>query len=278
VITETRQAVHPEAVRGMDTTSLRRHFLIERLFAADQVLLTLSHVDRVVVGGAMPVDQALRLAPEPSFRTEHFLTRRELGVINLGGPGTVVTDGTEHALAKREAVYVAMGTAEVTFRSSDPASPAKFYLVSAPAHARFETVHLPLSSARTMQLGEAAKANRRTIYQLIHPDVVKTCQLVMGTTVLEPGSLWNTMPCHVHDRRMEAYCYYDLPADARVFHFMGEPDQTRHLVVADGQALISPGWSIHTGVGTQAYAFVWAMAGENQDYTDMDHVQMADLR
>jgi 4-deoxy-L-threo-5-hexosulose-uronate ketol-isomerase len=171
-----------------------------------------------------------------------------------------------------------MGTAQVSFRSDDRGMPARFYLVSAPAHARYETKRLPLASAKTLFLGEPERANVRTIYQLVHPDVVATCQLVMGTTVLAPGSLWNTMPCHVHDRRMEAYCYYDLPAEARVFHIMGEPQQTRHMVVADGQAIISPGWSIHTGVGTQAYAFVWAMAGENQDYTDMDHVAMGDLR
>jgi 4-deoxy-L-threo-5-hexosulose-uronate ketol-isomerase len=275
---DTRQAVHPEAVRGMDTETLRRHFLIETLFEQDRICLTLSHADRVIVGGAMPVGRALALEPEPSFRAKFFLERRELGVINLGGPGMVATDGVEHPLDKREAVYVAMGTEKVTFRSDDPGNPARFYLVSTPAHARHETVRLPLSKAKVLLLGDPATANVRTIYQLIHPDVVKTCQLVMGTTVLESGSIWNTMPCHVHDRRMEAYCYYDLPEDARVFHFMGEPDQTRHLVVADGQALISPGWSIHTGVGTKAYAFVWAMAGENQDYTDMDHVKMADLR
>lgn len=275
---DTRQAVHPEAVRGMDTETLRRHFLIETLFEPDRICLTLSHADRVIVGGAMPVGRALALEPEPSFRAKFFLERRELGVINLGGPGVVATDGVEHPLDKREAVYVAMGTEKVAFRSDDPGNPARFYLVSAPAHARHETVRLPLSKAKVLSLGDPATANVRTIYQLIHPDVVKTCQLVMGTTVLESGSIWNTMPCHVHDRRMEAYCYYDLPEDARVFHFMGEPDQTRHLVVADGQALISPGWSIHTGVGTKAYAFVWAMAGENQDYTDMDHVKMADLR
>ncbi|WP_027136006.1 5-dehydro-4-deoxy-D-glucuronate isomerase [Geminicoccus roseus] len=275
---DTRQAVHPDAVRSMDTATLRRHFLIETLFSPDRIHLTLSHLDRVVIGGIVPVTRTLALEAEPSFKAACFLERRELGVINLGGPGVVRTDGVEHALAKREAVYVAMGTQQVSFRSDDPDRPARFYLVSAPAHARFETVRLPLDKAKTVSLGEPAKANVRTIYQLIHPEVVQTCQLVMGTTVLESGSIWNTMPCHVHDRRMEAYCYYDLPEDARVFHFMGEPDQTRHMVVADGQALLSPGWSIHSGVGTQSYAFVWAMAGENQTFTDMDHVAMADLR
>jgi 4-deoxy-L-threo-5-hexosulose-uronate ketol-isomerase len=275
---EIRQVAHPEAVRGFDTETLRRHFLIERLFAPGDVLLTYSHIDRLIVGGAMPTDAPLALPTPKAVGTDAFLARRELGAINVGGPGRVRVGERTHEVGPRDALYVGKGAGEVVFESRDAANPAKFYLVSTPAHAAYETVVIPQAKARTMQVGEQATCNRRTIRQYILPGVCESCQLVMGLTQLEPGSNWNTMPCHTHDRRSEVYLYFDLDPGARVFHLMGEPAETRHLVVADGQAVLSPGWSIHSGVGTSHYAFIWAMGGDNQDYTDMDMVAMGDLR
>lgn len=275
---ETRLACHPADARTFDTTALRRHFLIERLFAADAVTLTYSHDDRMVVGGAVPVTRALPLEAAKPLGTAAFLARRELGTVNIGGPGRVTVGGTSHPLGHREALYVGREAGEVSFASDDPARPAKFYLVSAPSHAAHPTRKIALADARSMRLGTSEQANVRTIYQLIVPDVCASSQLCLGMTVLEPGSLWNTMPCHVHDRRSEVYLYFGLAPSARVFHMMGEPTETRHLVVADEQAVISPGWSVHTGVGTSNYTFIWAMAGDNQDYTDMDMVAMEALR
>lgn len=275
---EVRQVCHPDAVRTFDTEALRRHFLIERLFAADDIVLTYSHIDRLVIGGAMPIAGGLDLTSPKPIGSPSFLDRRELGVVNLGGPGTVRTDGETHDLAPRDALYVAMGTKAVRFESRDPGNPSRFYLVSTPAHSRTETVRIPLAEARRLDLGDREHANIRTIHQMIHPEVCRSCQLVLGMTQLEPGSLWNTMPCHTHDRRSEAYVYFDLAPDARVFHLMGEPQETKHLVVANEQAILSPGWSIHSGVGTSHYAFVWAMGGDNQDFTDMDMVPMDQLR
>ncbi|WP_018262018.1 5-dehydro-4-deoxy-D-glucuronate isomerase [Methylobacterium sp. WSM2598] len=275
---EIRQVAHPEAVRGFDTETLRRHFLIERLFTEGEVRLTYSHIDRLVVGGAMPGASPLPLPAPRALGTESFLARRELGTINVGGPGLVRVGGRGHEVGPRDALYVGRGAGEVAFESLDPARPAKFYLVSTPAHAPHPTALIPQDRARTMQVGDQATSNRRTIRQYILPGLCESCQLVMGLTQLEPGSTWNTMPCHTHDRRSEVYLYFDLAAEARVFHLMGEPHETRHLVVADGQAILSPGWSIHSGVGTSHYAFIWAMGGDNQDYTDMDMVAMDDLR
>jgi 4-deoxy-L-threo-5-hexosulose-uronate ketol-isomerase len=275
---EVRQVCHPEAVRHFDTEQLRRHFLIENLFEPGEIVLTYSHIDRLVVGGATPVGEALELSAPKPIGSPNFLDRRELGIVNLGGSGRVHADGQVYELASRDALYVAMGTTDVRFESSDRATPAKFYLVSTPAHARHETVKIGLDQARKVDLGDAANGNVRTIHQMIHPDVCRSCQLVLGMTQLRPGSMWNTMPAHVHDRRSEVYVYFDLKADARVFHLMGEPDETKHLVVANEQAILSPGWSIHSGVGTSNYAFVWAMGGDNQDFTDMDMVPMEALR
>ncbi|WP_230531268.1 5-dehydro-4-deoxy-D-glucuronate isomerase [Microvirga roseola] len=269
---EVRQVCHPEAVRHFSAAELRRHFLIEALFVPGQVKLTYSHIDRLVVGGATPAREPLVLESHKQIGSPNFLDRRELGVVNLGGPGRVTTDGEAHQLGSRDALYIAMGTREVRFESADADSPAKFYLVSTPAHARFETVRIGLDRARRVDLGEAANGNVRTIFQMIHPEVCRSAQLVLGMTQLKPGSMWNTMPAHVHDRRSEVYVYFDLPPEARVFHFMGEPDETKHLVVANEQAILSPGWSIHSGVGTSRYAFVWAMGGDNQDFADMDMV------
>ena len=255
---DVRQVCHPEAVRHFDTDALRRHFLIEDLFAPGKVALTYSHIDRLVVGGAMPAGAGLVLESEKPIGSPNFLDRRELGIVNLGGPGTVVADGAAHPLKPRDALYVAMGTKEVRFASDDASAPAKFYLVSTPAHARHETVKIGLDKARRVDLGDAATSN--------------------GMTQLQPGSMWNTMPAHVHDRRSEVYVYFDLKPDARVIHLMGEPRETKHLVVGNEQAVLSPGWSIHSGVGTSHYAFVWAMGGDNQDFADTDMVAMEDLR
>lgn len=275
---EIRQATHPEAVRGYGTDELRRHFLIERVFVPGEVALTYWHTDRLVVGGAMPTGAALRLETAKPIGQESFLAERELGVLNLGGAGRVVVDGAVHETARLHCLYVGRGVSEVLFESLDPSDPARFYLVSAPTHADHPVRHLKPADARRLELGETATANRRTIFQYIHPETCASGQLVMGATFLEEGSVWNTMPAHTHDRRSEAYLYFDVAPEHRVFHFMGEGDHTRHLVVADGQAVLSPPWSIHSGAGTASYGFVWAMAGDNKSFTDMDHIAIRDLR
>jgi 4-deoxy-L-threo-5-hexosulose-uronate ketol-isomerase len=275
---EIRQVCHPEAVRRFNTEELRRHFLIEEIFSPGAVVLTYSHIDRLIIGGAMPSNERLVLPTPKAVGTDAFLKRRELGIINVGGAGRVVVGGTTHELARRDALYVGKEAGEVAFESSNADEPAKFYLVSTPAHAVYETVKIQKEKANRIVLGDQTTANRRTIYQYIIPDVCPSCQLVMGLTQLEAGSMWNTMPCHTHDRRSEAYLYFDLNEDHRVVHLMGEPDETRHLIVANEQAILSPGWSIHSGVGTSNYAFIWAMGGDNQDYTDMDMVAMSELR
>ncbi len=275
---DVRQVPHPEAVRSFSTDELRRHFLIERIFAPDEIPLTYSHIDRLVVGGAMPVTKALVLESAKPIGQDTFLARRELGVFNVGGPGRVVCDGEVHDLATHDMLYVAMGTAEVRFESVDGGRPAKFYLVSCPAHHRHATKKLTLADANTLQLGTQETANVRTLHQMIIPGRVPSCQLVMGVTFLAPGSVWNTMPTHTHDRRSEVYLYFDFAPETRVFHMMGEPTETKHLVMGNEQAVLSPGWSIHSGVGTANYGFVWAMAGDNQSFTDMDAVAMGELR
>lgn len=273
-----RHASHPDAVRGFDTETLREHFLVPTLFEADDILLTYSHVDRFVVGGAMPVAGPLTLEAPKEIGSPTFLKRRELGIVNVGGPGRVTVDGAVFDLDHRDALYVAMGSEDVRFESLDRKEPAKFYLNSTPAHARFETMKISLGMAKQVHLGDPSQSNERIIYQMIHPDVCQTAQLVLGMTVLKPNNMWNTMPCHTHDRRCEVYFYFDLAEPARAFHFMGEPSQTRHIVMANEQAVISPPWSIHSGVGTRNYTFIWSMGGDNQDFTDMDMVPMETLR
>lgn len=271
-------AHHPEDVKTYTTEKLREEFLMETVFAADEITLTYSHVDRIIYGGAMPVEKALSLDAGKELAAKYFLERRELGVINIGGDGTITCDGEVHEIREKEGIYIGRGTKEVVFASKDPSRPAKFYLNSCPAHTSYPTVKIDRQKALARPLGDNATMNKRTIYQFIHPDVLQSCQLSMGMTVLEEGSGWNTMPCHTHERRMEVYFYFDMAEDTRVFHMMGKPDETRHIVMGNEQAVLSPSWSIHAGTGTRNYTFIWGMCGENQDFDDMDHVAMKDLR
>lgn len=277
---EIRQPIHSDHARTLDTAGLRRHFLVEDLFRADQATLTYSQIDRIIVGGIQPVAQAVRFAPELGRHTgtDFFLQRRELGLINIGGDALVEADGKRYEVGAREALYIGQGARDVEFRSLDRARPAKLYFNSAPAHVHYPNKKITLAEASPETLGDPKTSNRRTIHKFIVPDVLPTCQLLMGMTQLEPGSLWNTMPCHTHERRMEVYFYFDMPSDGVVFHLCGRPDETRHLVVRNEQAVIAPSWSIHSGVGTQAYTFIWGMVGENQVFKDMDHVPMTALR
>jgi 4-deoxy-L-threo-5-hexosulose-uronate ketol-isomerase len=277
---DVRQPMHSDHVKTLDTAALRRHFLVERLFVPGEITLTYSQIDRIIVGGAMPTAGELAFGPElaQKFAVGSFLERRELGAINIGGPGAIVVDGKTHEIGTREALYVGAGTRDVRFRSADAARPAKFYVNSAPAHRPYPTRKITLEDALPSAIGDPATANRRTIYKFIVPGVVETCQLTMGMTELDAGSVWNTFPCHTHERRMEVYFYFGLPDDAVVFHLMGRPDETRHLVVQNEQAVISPSWSIHSGVGSRAYTFIWGMVGENQVFDDMDHLRPTELR
>lgn len=276
---QIRQPIHSEHARTLDTAGLRRHFLVEQLFVPEQATLTYSQIDRIIVGGIHPVHQAVRFAPELGKQTgtDFFLQRRELGLINIGGAAVVQADGQRYDVGPREALYIGQGARELSFESVDAAKPAKLYFNCAPAHCHYPNRKITLAEASPEILGDAKTSNRRTIHKFIVPDVLPTCQLLMGMTQLEPGSLWNTMPCHTHDRRMEVYFYFDMPADGVVFHMCGEPAETRHLVARNEQAVISPSWSIHAGVGTQAYTFIWGMVGENQVFKDMDHVTMSTL-
>ncbi|MES1243719.1 MAG: 5-dehydro-4-deoxy-D-glucuronate isomerase [Acidobacteriota bacterium] len=276
-----RYAPDPVRFERMSTEEVRESFLIDTLFGGDSLSMVYSDRDRAIVGSAVPASRTLTLGSAPELRAETFCERRELGVLNIGGPGTVTVDGVEHALAARDGLYVGRGSQTITFASDSaeaPAPPARYYLLSFPAHAVHPTVRIRQSEAETVRLGRSEDANQRTLYKLIHPGGARSCQLVMGFTVLEPGSVWNTMPPHTHDRRMEVYLYFDLPPGGRVFHFMGRPEATRHVVVADGQAVISPSWSIHCGAGTGAYSFCWGMGGENQAFDDMDHLTLDQLR
>lgn len=277
---EVRQGIHSEHAKALDTAGLRRHFLVENVFVPDALSLTYSHIDRIIVGGAWPAARPVEVPASlgAAMGVTHLLERRELGAINIGGPGWVEVDGQRHVVGTEEAIYIGQGGQGVVFGSDDRAHPAKFYVNCAPAHTAYPTRTVTLAQASPETLGDASTSNRRTIYKFIVPDVLPTCQLSMGMTKLEPGSLWNTMPCHTHERRMEVYFYFNLADDAAVFHMLGEPQETRHVVVHNEQAVISPSWSIHSGVGTKAYTFIWGMVGENQVFKDMDHIAVADLR
>ncbi|MCX7781296.1 MAG: 5-dehydro-4-deoxy-D-glucuronate isomerase [Negativicutes bacterium] len=275
---EVRYSAHPQDFKAYDTTRIRDEFLIQGLFTAGKVKMVYSHVDRMITGAAVPAEERLELTGGKEMGSDFFLQRRELGIINIGGAGTVTVDGQVFELAKSDGLYIGMGAREVLFSSHDPLQPAKFYFNSAPAHRTYDNVKIGLSDIQPVHLGSQAQSNTRTIYKYIHPQGAKSCQLVMGMTVLEPGNMWNSMPCHTHERRMEVYLYFDLPENAVLFHFMGEPNETRHIVMRNEEAVISPSWSIHTGVGTASYRFVWGMAGENQTFDDMDHVAMTCLK
>lgn len=273
-----RYATHPADVRRYDTEQLRQHFLLDNLMQADVLVLNYTHYERLIVGSAVPVQGPLQLQTVDALKSDYFLERRELGIINTGGSGLVLVDGTEYPLAFREALYVGKGVRDVQFISVDSGNPAKFYLNSTPAHHSYPTRHITMAKCKVLHMGAVETSNHREIYQLMIKGVVDTCQLQMGLTVLHAGSVWNTMPAHQHDRRMEAYYYFGLPPEQQVCHFMGEPQQTRHLWVSNEQAVVSPPWSIHSGCGTASYTFIWGMAGENHDYNDMDKFPASSLR
>ncbi|MFI3308642.1 5-dehydro-4-deoxy-D-glucuronate isomerase [Ewingella allii] len=277
---QVRQSIHSDHAKQLDTAGLRREFLIEKIFEKNNYTMTYSHIDRIIVGGVMPIDAKVSVGDEvgKQLGVSYFLERRELGVINIGGPGLIVVDGTTYEIGNEEALYVGKGARNVEFSSLDPAKPAKFYYNSAPAHTTFPNKKITLAEASPQTIGDPATSNRRTINKFIVPDVLETCQLTMGLTKLEQGSLWNTMPCHTHERRMEVYFYFDMDEETAVFHMMGQPQETRHLLVHNEQAVISPSWSIHAGVGTKRYTFIWGMVGENQVFDDMDHVKVSELR
>jgi 4-deoxy-L-threo-5-hexosulose-uronate ketol-isomerase len=272
------QATHPDMIRSLDTQQLRELYMATDLFVPDDISLAYSHVERFIVGGVLPVKGPVKLATAKEVGSDPFLARRELGIVNIGGPGRVTVDGTAFNLAARDGLYVGMGASDVSFESREAGSPARYYLASSPSHAQHPVKHISMESAKPMHMGAPETSNERTIYQYIHPDICRSSQLLLGLTSLRKGNVWNTMPCHLHDRRSEIYFYFDLGANDRVFHFMGQPQETRHFVVSNEQAVVSPPWSIHTGAGTASYSFIWAMAGDNQDYKDMDAVPMATLR
>ncbi len=275
---DIRYANHPNDSKKYTTEELRKHYLVEEIFSKDNICLAYSHVDRIIFGGAMPINEILKLTAGKEMGVDFFLERREMGVINVGGEGTITLDGKEFEMKSQDGIYIGMGIKEVTFKSKDSLNPAKFYINSVPAHKSYPTVKIDINDANPVRLGDEANLNKRTIYQYVHPNVCKSCQLLMGLTKLEPNNAWNTMPCHTHERRMEVYFYFDMKEDTRVFHFMGEVNETRHIVMKNEQATISPSWSIHSGVGTSNYTFIWGMCGENQTFDDMDHVAMADLK
>jgi 4-deoxy-L-threo-5-hexosulose-uronate ketol-isomerase len=271
-------SVHPEDFRTYQTEKIRERFLIDDLVQANQINCVYAHYDRMIIGAANPVNTTLELGNYPNLRADYFLQRREMGIINVAGDGEIVADGKTYPLNKLDCLYLGKGTKQVTFAAKDAANPPVFYILSAPAHQNYPAVLMPIDKAAKVTAGDAATANHRTINKYIHAEGIQSCQLVMGLTILHGGSVWNTMPPHVHDRRMEAYFYFDVPAGQRVFHYMGEADETRHILVNNYGAVASPPWSIHSGVGTASYSFIWGMAGENLDYTDMDTIKIEEIK
>ena len=286
---DIRYANHPDDSKKYDTTELREKYLIEKLFEADDILLTYSHQDRIIAGGAMPVKKTLSLGTFKELATNYFLERREMGVINIGGAGVITLDGKKYDIGFKEGIYIGMGTKQVEFSSKNEKQPAKFYINSSPAHKTYPTVKIvkPVEGVPAPEgvkycvqrhLGTLEGINKRTINQFIIGDVCESCQLAMGMTELAEGSAWNTLPSHTHERRMEVYMYFEVPSDQAVIHLMGKPDETRHIIMHNEQAVISPSWSIHSGVGTHNYTFIWGMCGENQAYDDMDNIATSDLK
>ena len=278
---DIRYSTGKEPFKRMTTEELRQEFLITDMFKADDVSAVYSHVDRIVTMGAMPVKEKVSLEknidPWKNFGVTYVLERRELGTINIGGPGRVFADGTEYPMKHWDGLYLPMGTKDVKFASDDPENPAKFFICTTPAHTPKPATHVPYEKAIHKHLGSQATSNERTINQYLHPDVLDTCQLSMGLTHLEDGSVWNTMPMHTHERRMEVYFYFDIPKDNVVFHFLGEPNQTRHIVMHNDEAVINPSWSVHAGCGTSNYTFIWAMCGENRAYDDQDWIKTEEI-
>ena len=275
---QIRYTPDPDTFCRMTTQQVRDKFLLESLFAPDTIEMVYSDIDRTIVGSAVPASKTLTLGSAAQLRADYFCQRREMGVLNIGQAGTITIDGETFTLAPLDALYIGRDSKTIEFSSADAHSPARFYLLSYPAHKACPTTHIKKEQASPVHLGSDAECNKRTIYKYIHPDGAQSCQLVMGFTQLAEGSVWNTMPPHTHDRRMEVYLYFNVAEDARVFHLMGMPEETRHIVVADGQAIISPSWSLHSGVGTKSYAFCWGMGGENQAFDDMDHLKISDLK
>jgi 4-deoxy-L-threo-5-hexosulose-uronate ketol-isomerase len=275
---EIRNAVHPEHGAAMGTDELREHFLVEDLFQQGQTRMVYSYYDRLIIAGVVPREPLALAVDEKIIGASHLLERREMGIINIGAAGAITVDGTVFKMAPRDGLYIGMGAREIAFQSADASDPAKFYINCAPAHATYPTTRVSFAEAEPIHLGEMENSNKRTIRKYFHPDGVRSCQLVMGMTTLEPGCVWNTMPVHTHPRRMEAYLYFDMAADSVVFHFMGAPTETRHIIVRNEEVVLSPSWSIHSGSGTGSYTFIWGMVGENQTFTDMDGVPMSALK
>lgn len=278
MIYEERYAYHPEDFKTYDTERIRKEFLMEKVMDPDNIRLVYSAIERYIVGGALPTNEPLKLEPIDPLKSEYFCYRREVGVINVGGSGTISVDGTEYKMQFKEALYIGKGSKDIIFASDDPKKPAKYYINSAPAHKEYPVKHITLADANVLHKGSLETSNERDINQLIINQIVDTCQLQMGMTELKSGSVWNTMPPHRHGRRNEVYFYFNLPEDQAICHFMGEPDNTRHIWMHNEQAVISPNWSIHSAAGTANYTFIWGMAGENLDYTDMDNIDAKDLR
>jgi 4-deoxy-L-threo-5-hexosulose-uronate ketol-isomerase len=274
---DVRYTVGKNEYKRMTTDELREAFLVD-LFEAGKLNLLYCEVERAITGAAVPTGCALKLEAGKELAADFFCQRREVGVLNIGGTGTVTVDGAEYAMENLDGLYIGRGSKDISFTSTDAANPARFYLISYPAHTEYPTTLAKKADANALELGTVEDSNKRTIYQYIHENGIKSCQLVMGFTALEQGSVWNTMPCHTHERRTEVYMYFNLDENSRVFHMMGPGDETRHLVVGNEQAVISPMWSIHSGCGTQAYTFCWGMGGENQRFDDMDHIQVGDLK
>lgn len=275
---ETRYAHSPKDIEHYSTEELRSEFLQQRIFVPGKVCLTYLHYDRQIFGGVTPEDKPLEIVLSKELGVDYFLERRELGIINIGGPGTIIIDGKEEEMKKQDGYYIGKETKQVIFKSNDLNNLAKFYVVSTPAHHKYPNVKIAIDNITPRVVGEGKTLNKRKIFQYIHPNICESCQLQMGYTIFEEGSAWNTMPCHTHERRMETYLYFDMNEDTKVFHLMGKPDETKHIVVGNEEAVISPSWSIHSGVGTSNYTFIWAMCGENITYDDMDMVSMDDLK